>query len=193
MIFKYILSTIKLIFIIMTFTYFLGISWQVITMELYMHFKEENELLDPELFNTETFITTNDMDPSTSSRTDSHNIVLLMYFSYTTLSTVGFGDFNPRSDQERLLCILILMLGVGIFALILGNFNEILERFQTLDEQAGDEDELNKFFDTLKIRYNHGYDIDPQMKQKIEQYFEYKWVHDRNQAIDEPEELAFLE
>ena len=31
------------------------------------------------------------------------------------------------------------------------------------------------------------------MKQKIEQFFEYKWVHDRNQAIDEPEELAFLD
>lgn len=31
------------------------------------------------------------------------------------------------------------------------------------------------------------------MKLKIEQYFEYKWVHDRNQAIDEPEELAFLD
>ena len=61
-------------------------------------------------------------------------MVLLMYFSYTTLSTVGFGDFNPRSDYERLLCILILLLGVGIFALILGNFKEILERFQKIDE-----------------------------------------------------------
>lgn len=129
MIFKYILSTIKLVFIIMTFTYFLGIFWQVITMELYQHQYDDNQLLDPEIFNTETFITTNDMDPTTSSRTNAHNIALLMYFSYTTLSTVGFGDFNPRSDQERLICILILMLGVGIFALILGNFKEILERF----------------------------------------------------------------
>ena len=74
------------------------------------------------------------MEPATSTRTNSHNMVLLMYFSYTTLSTVGFGDFNPRSDYERLLCILILLLGVGIFALILGNFKEILERFQKIDE-----------------------------------------------------------
>lgn len=49
-------------------------------------------------------------------------MVLLMYFSYTTLSTVGFGDFNPRSDLERLFCILVLLLGVGIFGFILGNF-----------------------------------------------------------------------
>lgn len=133
------------------------------------------------------------MDPATSSRTNAHNMVLLMYFSYTTLSTVGFGDFNPRSDYERLLCICILLLGVGIFALILGNFQEILERFQKLDENAGDEDELNKFFDTLKVRYNFGYDIDPNLKNKIEKYFEYKWSNDRNQAIDDPEEQAYLD
>ena len=122
MIFKYALSTMKLIFIIMTFSYFLGVSWQVITMEMHPSTMENNSLLDPAKFNTETFITTNDMDPASSSRTDAHNMVLLMYFSYTTLSTVGFGDFNPRSDYERLLCIMILLLGVGIFALILGNF-----------------------------------------------------------------------
>ena len=49
------------------------------------------------------------MNPATSSRTNGHNMALLMYFSYTTLSTTGFGDFNPRSDLERLLCIMILL------------------------------------------------------------------------------------
>lgn len=87
-------------------------------------------------------------------------MVLLMYFAYTTLSTVGFGDFNPRSDAERLLCILILMLGVGIFGLILGNFQEILSKFQSLDDDFEDEDNLNMFFDTIKKRYNHGIDYD---------------------------------
>ena len=193
MIFKYTLSTIKLVFIIMTFSYFLGVFWQVVTMEIHHQTIEINSSLDPELWNTENFITTNDMDPAVSARTNSHNMVLLMYFSYTTLSTVGFGDFNPRSDYERLLCILVLLLGVGIFALILSNFNEILERLQKLDEETGDEDELNKFFDTIKIRYNCGHDIDPSIKLKFEKLFEYKWSIDRNQAIDDPEEQAFLD
>ena len=65
---------------------------------------------------------TNDMNPATSSRTNGHNMALLMYFSYTTLSTTGFGDFNPRSDLERLLCIMILLLGVSIFGLIMNKF-----------------------------------------------------------------------
>ena len=99
------------------------------------------------------------MDPDTSSRTDSHNMVLLMYFSYTTLSTVGFGDFNPRSDFERLVCILILLLGVAIFGLIMGDFQDMIDRFQKLDEEIEDGEQLNMFFDTIKKRYNDGVDM----------------------------------
>ena len=102
---------------------------------------------------------TNDMDPATSSRTNGHNMVLLMYFSYTTLSTVGFGDFNPRSDLERLICIIILLSGVSIFALIMSNFLNIIERFKLIDEVIEDGEMLTKFFDTIKIRYNDGIDM----------------------------------
>lgn len=52
---------------------------------------------------------------------------------------------------------------------------------------------LNQFFDTLKIRYNHGHDIDPLIKKKIERHIEYWWIHDRNQAIDDPDEQAYLD
>lgn len=106
----------------MTVCYFLGMIWQVLTIEMHHSNYESNLNLDPAVFNTEDFVVTNDMNPETSSRTDSHNMILLMYFSYTTLSTVGFGDFNPRSDSERLICILILLLGVAIFGLIMGDF-----------------------------------------------------------------------
>lgn len=149
-IFKYVLRTIKLIFIIMSVSYFLGVIWYLFSFEIYHHKEEELERLDSSIYNTETFITSFDLDPHEPKRTNPHNMSLLMYFAYTTLSTVGFGDFNPRSDSERLFCILILLLGVAIFGLILGNFDEIIRRFHNLDHEFENEDELNKFFDTLK-------------------------------------------
>lgn len=120
------------------------------------------------------------MDPHEPKRTNPHNMSLLMYFAYTTLSTVGFGDFNPRSDSERLFCILILLLGVAIFGLILGNFDEIIRRFHNLDHEFENEDELNKFFDTLKHQYNDGIDFNIDLRRKFEKYFRYRWQHDRN-------------
>lgn len=52
-----------------------------------------------------------------------------MYFAFTSLSTVGFGDFNPRGDIERILCAFILLFGVAIFSYIMGNFIDILDQF----------------------------------------------------------------
>ena len=57
---------------------------------------------------------------------NTYQSLAVVYFAFTSLSTVGFGDFNPKSDSERLLCAFILLFGVSIFSYILGIFNEII-------------------------------------------------------------------
>jgi len=47
-------------------------------------------------------------------------VVTMVYFTFTSLSTVGFGDLNPRSNSERILTAVILLFGVAIFSYILG-------------------------------------------------------------------------
>ena len=49
-----------------------------------------------------------------------------MYFAFTSLSTVGFGDLAPRSDIERLVGSFVLLFGVAIFSMIMANFMDIL-------------------------------------------------------------------
>ena len=53
--------------------------------------------------------------------------LIAMYWAFTTLSTVGFGDYNPRSDGERLMCAFFMLFGVAIFSYIMGIFIEILD------------------------------------------------------------------
>lgn len=55
--------------------------------------------------------------------------IIVMYWAFTTLSTVGFGDYNPRSDGERLMCAFFMLFGVAIFSYIMGIFIEILDQF----------------------------------------------------------------
>jgi voltage-gated potassium channel len=38
------------------------------------------------------------------------------YFSVTTLTTVGFGDFAPRTDEGKLFTVAYLVLGIGVIA-----------------------------------------------------------------------------
>jgi len=55
--------------------------------------------------------------------------IIVMYWAFTTLSTVGFGDYNPRSNGERLMCAFFMLFGVAIFSYIMGIFIEILDQF----------------------------------------------------------------
>jgi hypothetical protein len=80
---------------------------------------------------------------------------MVTYFSFTSLSTVGFGDICPISDLERILGAIILLFGVSVFSLIMNNFIEILDRFNNLNSDLGDGDNLTKFFSLLQ-RFNEG-------------------------------------
>ena len=46
--------------------------------------------------------------------------LISLYFAFTSLSTVGFGDFYPINDHERLVGAFVLLGGVAAFSYILG-------------------------------------------------------------------------
>lgn len=81
--------------------------------------------------------------------------IVVTYYMFTSMSTVGFGDYHPKSDFERLICAIVLMFGVAIFSMIMGNFIDIINEYQTFSEDLDDGEELNKFFGVLqKFNYN---------------------------------------
>ena len=57
-----------------------------------------------------------------NERSDYDILIAYLYFSFTSLTTVGFGDYNPRSDIERLFIAFGLLFGVAIFSFIMGEF-----------------------------------------------------------------------
>ena len=67
---------------------------------------------------------------------------MMMYFAFTTLSTIGFGDFHPRSDSERLVVALIFLFGVAIFSYVMGNFQEILRKYNEFNLETEDYEKL---------------------------------------------------
>lgn len=44
----------------------------------------------------------------------------MTYFAFTTLSSVGFGDYYPRNTQERIVMIIIFLFSLTVFSAILG-------------------------------------------------------------------------
>jgi len=119
-------------------------------------------------------------------------VIISLYYAFTSLSTVGFGDFHPRSDVERLTCAFILLLGVACFSYIMGNFIAVLEQFKAFHQDLDDGDMLSKFFGTIK-KFNNNVQIDMDLKRQIEAYFAYKWTMDKNMAFKDAHDRSIFD
>jgi len=58
-------------------------------------------------------------------------MIRVVYFATTSLSTVGFGDFHPKGDIERMVCAFMLLCGVMMFSYIVGNLINLLSNYKT--------------------------------------------------------------
>jgi len=77
-------------------------------------------------------------------------MIKIVYFAFTSLSTVGFGDFHPKNDVERLLVALMLLFGVSIFTYIMGKFIEMIVKIQEFYATFEDDENLAKFMSILQ-------------------------------------------
>ena len=76
-------------------------------------------------------------------------VVTIMYFTFTSLSTVGFGDYYPITDIERIYSSFILMFGVATFSYTMGQLTNVL--YTTLyNFEKRDSSNLDQFFNLLK-------------------------------------------
>ncbi len=100
----------------------------------------------------------------------------------TTLTTIGFGDYCPISDIERVLGIALFLIGSIVFSFLMGAFIKLLRKFLDLDIEFDDSENLNFFFGVLE-KFNYGLKINSNVTSKIIQFFEYKWKNNINNCI----------
>jgi hypothetical protein len=97
----------------------------------------------------------------------------------------------PRGNEERAVGAFVLIAGVAMFSFLLGNFMDILKKYQTLNANFDDGENLVKFFAILK-NFNDGKMVNVELKNDIERFFDYYWNHNKNQAFIEESEYALL-
>ncbi len=61
--------------------------------------------------------------------TSFERLIISCYFILTTLSTVGYGDFSPKSNIEKVIAIFLMIMGIAFFSYIMGNFTDIITTY----------------------------------------------------------------
>lgn len=97
-------------------------------------------------------------------------MVKMWYYALTTLSTIGYGDFLPKSTTEKIFVCLILMGGVTVFSYIMGCLMQIL----IPGDAKQNHKDLAKWI-ALLSKFNEGSMLPRSLIDKIEDFFEFYW------------------
>jgi hypothetical protein len=69
---------------------------------------------------------------------DYDSMIIVTYFSFTTLSTIGYGDKTPESDIERIADSFIMIVGVVVFSIIMDTFTRIVFTLRRATRENGE-------------------------------------------------------
>ena len=91
-----------------------------------------------------------------------------VYWTITTLATVGYGDIHPKTLPQMMYACLAMMVGVGFFGFILGNVATLLFRMDAERERY-----LTKV-DRAEAFMRH-HQIPKPLRVKVRAYYRYLW------------------
>ena len=102
------------------------------------------------------------------------------YFMFTTLATVGYGDFYAVNKYEQVFAIVLLLAGPTWFAFAMGNAIGIINSMQDLSGKNANKAVLQKWLSSLTAAFE---DIPYELKDKIIGHFLNLWKNDRLGSI----------
>ena len=79
-----------------------------------------------------------------------------MYFTVTTIVTVGYGDISPTNTAERIFCILLMLLGVVAFSFATGAITSIISDYDSNEAE-------NKAKITVLNEIHNDYTLDSEL------------------------------
>ena len=140
----------KLLMQTVVYTWFLGCLiyiWCELTRDLKWNKGTETLLTNPK--NNSNWGVTID------SMTATQAVISIVYFTFTTVLTIGLGDFAFYSNCERVLGSFLMLGGVAYFTIIRDNFIEIDQYLRKVNAPIEQREELDLFFSMLTI-FNNG-------------------------------------
>lgn len=90
--------------------------------------------------------------------------VLACYWAVTTLTTIGYGDITPSTTAGRIYTMGIMILGVGVYGVVIGNVASILQAADRFKEQA--REKLSDLENFMKH-----YNIPPRLRETVFSYY----------------------
>ena len=94
-----------------------------------------------------------------------YNLFDDFYFVIVTLSTVGYGDVTPQSFQEKLITVILIIVGVFIFSTITAAISSYLTDRLVKDDDEKISEKLDKMQENLDELHRENQDLKREIKE----------------------------
>ncbi|XP_043498072.1 potassium voltage-gated channel subfamily H member 2 isoform X9 [Polistes fuscatus] len=103
--------------------------------------------------------------PSIKSR-----YITALYFTFSSLTSVGFGNVAPNTDTEKIFTIIVMLIGSLMYASIFGNVSAIIQRLYSGTARYHTQ--------MLRVReFIRFHQIPNPLRQRLEEYFQHAWTY----------------
>ncbi len=105
-----------------------------------------------------------------------------MYWTSTTLTTIGYGDITPVTPPQTIYTIFIQILGAGLYGFVIGSIASLIANIDVAKTQFREKlERINTF-----LRYRS---IPGELQTRVNDYYEYLWNsrrgHEEATILDE--------
>lgn len=158
-------------------------SGGIVSRELF-HEWSERVTSEPQI--TDNYLESNMIDPSSDANmlNDSlvHQYIFCFYWSTLTLTTIGEVPM-PERDEEYLFVVIDFLIGLLIFATIVGNIGSMITNMNAA--RAEFQHKMDSVKQWMKFRK-----VNKELEDRIIKWFDYLW--DNRQTLDEDAVTAIL-
>jgi hypothetical protein len=108
-----------------------------------------------------------------------------LYWAFTTMTTVGYGDITPYTINEKLYAMFTMILACGVFAYTVGSIGSLVSK-QNAVENAYREQivAVNRYMKKKSLPYD--------LQFRVRRYLEYVWENKKKSNMDEKQILSLL-
>ncbi|XP_048846837.1 potassium voltage-gated channel subfamily H member 7-like [Brienomyrus brachyistius] len=108
-------------------------------------------------------------DPS-SGPSIKDKYVTALYFTFSSLTSVGFGNVSPNTNSEKIFSICVMLIGSLMYASIFGNVSAIIQRLYSGTARYHTQ--------MLRVReFIRFHQIPNPLRQRLEEYFQHAWTY----------------
>ncbi|XP_054619824.1 potassium voltage-gated channel subfamily H member 7-like isoform X2 [Dunckerocampus dactyliophorus] len=123
-------------------------------------------------------------DPS-SGPSIKDKYVTALYFTFSSLTSVGFGNISPNTNSEKIFSICVMLIGSLMYASIFGNVSAIIQRLYSGTARYHIQMLRVKEF----IRFHQ---IPNPLRQRLEEYFQHAWTYTNGTDVNMEVHVYYL-